>query len=160
MPIGIHLCIFRKLNIEENYMASKIWDKVGICASGLCLVHCLATPVILLIFPTFKLAFLEHHAIHEVLGVLVVSSVLIAVYPQCRKHGHKDIIGFALGGVLFILAGVFFGHDLGEELEHGLTIVGSILLLTAHVKNIKVRHGKCETTQCNSQSHDNKKALN
>lgn len=141
-------------------MVSRFWDKLGICASGLCLVHCLATPVILLLFPTLKLAFLEHHLVHEIFAVFVVSSVLVAVYPQCRKHGHKDIIAFALGGVLFILGGIFFGHELGEELEHGLTIVGSILLLTAHVKNIKVRHGKCETIQCASSSHDGKKALN
>lgn len=140
-------------------MANKVWDKLGICASGLCLVHCLATPAILLFFPTFKLAFLEHHLVHQILGVLVVSSVLMAVYPHCKKHGHKDIIAFAFAGVIFILTGIFFGHDLGEEIEHGLTIAGSVMLLTAHFKNIKVRHGKCETTSnCESHNHLEKQA--
>ena len=124
---------------------NKILDKIGICVSGLCLVHCLATPFILVLFPSFKFAFFEHEAFHQIFGVIVVLSVLFAVYPQCRKHGHKDIIGWALAGVLFILAGIFLGHDLGEEIEHGLTILGSILLITAHIKNMKVRHGKCDS---------------
>lgn len=140
--------------IREAFVNSKILDRLGICGSGLCLIHCMAAPVLLLLFPTFKLAFLEHHSFHEILGVLVVSSVLMAVYPQCRKHGHKDIIVYAIAGVSFILSGIFLGADLGEELEHIVTIFGSILLIIAHFKNIKVRHGKCElTTQCQSHTH-------
>lgn len=135
-------------------MANKFWDRLGICASGLCLVHCLATPVILLLFPTFKLAFLEHESIHQILAVVIVSSVLVAVYPQCRRHGHKDIIAYALAGVFFILSAIFFGHDLGEEFEHILTIIGSIFLLVAHTKNIRVRHGKCESQTCESTTHN------
>lgn len=154
MPNSKNFYILLQLNIEEKVMATKFWDKLGICASGLCLIHCLATPVLLLLFPTFKLAFLEHHAIHEILAVLVVSSVLIAVYPQCRKHGHKDIIAYALIGVFLILGAVFLGHDIGEEAEHIMTIFGSLFLLFAHYKNIRVRHGKCETTSCDS--HTNK----
>lgn len=135
---------------------NKIWDKIGICASGLCLVHCIATPIFLILFPSIKVAYFEHEAFHQLFGVIVVSSVLIAVYPQCRKHGHKDIILWAISGVLFILAGIFLGHDFGEVYEHGLTIFGSILLILAHIKNMKVRHGKCETTceDTSSSSHN------
>jgi len=127
---------------------NKFWDRIGICASGLCLIHCIATPVFLIMFPSLKLAYFEHQSFHQVFGVVVVSSVLIAVYPQCRKHGHKDIIIWAISGVLFILAGIFLGHDYGEGYEHGLTILGSLLLIIAHIKNMRVRHGKCET-KCN-----------
>lgn len=158
MPNSICLCTLPKLDIGEISMNTKVWDKLGICGSSLCLVHCLATPFVLLLFPTFEWAFLEHHTFHEILGVFVVSSVLIAVYPQCRKHGHKDIIGFALGGITFILAGIFLGHDLGDGFEQGFTIFGSILLVTAHFKNIKVKHGNCDTrTQCDSHPHETNK---
>jgi hypothetical protein len=128
------------------FFMNKILDKLGICVSGLCLIHCLITPFILVLFPSFKLAFFGHEAFHQIFGVIVVSSVLMAVYPQCRKHGHKDIIGWAIAGVVFIMGGIFLGHDLGEGIEHGLTITGSVLLIVAHIKNIKVRHGKCEST--------------
>mgnify|MGYP000651601952 CR=1 FL=1 len=81
---------------------------------------------------------------------MVISSVLMAVYPHCRRHGHKDIVAFALAGVTFIVVALFFGHDYGEVIEHGLTITGSILLIIAHIRNIKVRHGRCESTECGS----------
>lgn len=132
---------------------NKILDKIGICVSGLCLVHCLLTPFVLVLFPSFKLAFFNHELFHQIFGVIVVSSVLIAVYPQCRKHGHKDIIAWAIGGVALILAGIFLGHEFGEEIEHGLTILGSIFLITAHIKNMKVRHGKCETKSTCESGH-------
>ena len=124
----------------------RIWDKLGICASGLCLVHCIATPVILILFPTIKVAFIGHEQFHQIFGVIVVSSVMAAVYPQCHRHGHKDIIAFAMVGVTFILAGIFLGHDLGQPYEHLLTITGSLFLITAHLKNMRIRHGKCEST--------------
>jgi len=134
--------------MNEQKLSTKIWDKIGICASGLCLIHCLATPILLLLFPATKIAFLETHGFHEIFAVIVVSSILIAVYPNCRKHGHNDIILIALTGVLIIMGATFF-HDMPELLHVGLTVVGSIFLITAHIKNMKVRHGKCATkTAC------------
>ncbi len=127
-------------------MRNKIWDKIGICASSICLVHCLATPVLLLFFPGFRLYFSEHSHIHEIFAVIVVSSILLAVYPHCRKHGHKDIIAIALVGITLILSAVFLAHH-NIMLADGLTIFGSFFLIFAHVKNMKVRHGKCLSSQ-------------
>lgn len=123
-------------------MINKMWDKIGICASGLCLIHCLATPILLFLIPSFE--FSEHidHHIHEIFAVVVVTSIMLAVYPNCRRHGHKDIIAIAFLGVVFILSAVFF-RSLPEVVHHSMTITGSLLLITAHVKNMKVRHGNC-----------------
>ena len=132
--------------MNERTVINRIWDKLGICASVLCLIHCIATPVLLLIFPTTNFFFFDAshmHEAHEIFAVVVVISMLIAVYPTCRKHGHKDIIALALSGITFVLAAVFLHDTLNEHLDHLLTIVGSILLIIAHVKNMKVRHGKC-----------------
>ena len=127
---------------NQNYM-NKIWDKIGICASGLCLVHCLATPVILLLFPALKLGADEHSIFHEVIAAIVVTSILFVIYPHCRKHGHKDIIVLGVLGVASILTSLFL-HDLNIITSQIFTIIGSIMLITAHIKNMKIRHGKCE----------------
>lgn len=129
---------------NERSFSNKIWDKIGICASGLCLIHCLATPILLLVFPTLKLTLLESHIVHEIFALVVISSILIAVYPHCKKHGHTDIIAIAFGGVAFVVAALLF-HDLPSSIADSLTIIGSILLIIAHFKNMKVRHGRCET---------------
>jgi hypothetical protein len=140
--------------MSEQTMMNKIWDKVGICASGLCLVHCIATPALLLAFPASTMSFLGAelvHEIHEIFAVIVVASILIAVYPTCRKHGHKDIITIALAGVSLVLSAVFMHDLMSENVSHGLTVLGSIFLIWAHVRNMKVRHGKC-TSKSHSHS--------
>ena len=119
---------------------NELIDRIGICASSLCLIHCAITALIILGMPFFS--FLDHHIIHELFAITVISTVLIAVYPHCKKHGHKDIIALAIMGIIFVLLGVFL-ESLTENLTHILTSLGSILLISAHYRNIKVRHGKC-----------------
>jgi hypothetical protein len=136
--------------MNEKSMSTRVWDKIGICASGLCLVHCLATPILLLLFPATKITLLDSHLFHEIFAVIVVSSIMLAVYPHCKKHGHTDIIGIALIGVVLVIISIF-SHDLPVFVSHGMTIVGSIFLITAHIKNMKVRHGKCASEKsCSS----------
>ena len=133
-------------------LSTRVWDKIGVCASGICLIHCLATPILLLIFPASKIQFFEHGVLHAVFAVLVVGSILLAVYPTCKKHGHKDIMTFAALGVFFILSSFLF-HDYGEVIEYVFTIAGSICLIIAHIRNMKVRHGKCESTISQCSGH-------
>ncbi|MAX67543.1 MAG: hypothetical protein CME66_11460 [Halobacteriovoraceae bacterium] len=132
---------------NEKTMTHKLWDKIGICASGLCLVHCLATPILLLLFPATTMSgLIDSHLFHIIFAFIVVSSIFIAVYPNCHKHGHKDIIALAIIGAGLILSALFL-HDFPIIYGHGLTMLGSILLIIAHLKNMKVRHGKCENDE-------------
>ena len=111
-------------------LMSKIWDKMGICASGICLIHCLVTPVLLLVFPTFQFGFIGHESFHHYLTLTVVISIVFAVYPTCREHGHKDIIALAAAGVLSVVTALFL-HEISEFLEQSLTILGSVFLIAA-----------------------------
>lgn len=136
--------------------AIKVWDKLGICASGFCLVHCLATPFLLIFFPTSEFLGInheQHSEFHHYIAIAVVISILMAVYPQCRKHGHKDILYYAAAGIFFVLTPIFTNDHLSEFFEYGMTIVGSIFLIIAHIKNMKVRHGKCSSKSNHGHSH-------
>lgn len=120
----------------------EIIDKIGICASSLCLAHCIMTALMIVGLPFLGQNFLNHELIHDILAVVVVITVVIAVYPHCHKHGHKDIVAFAVLGATLVLAGVIM-HDSVELPADLFTILGSISLIFAHYRNIKVRHGKC-----------------
>ncbi|MCO4755468.1 MAG: MerC domain-containing protein [Bacteriovoracaceae bacterium] len=120
---------------------SKLLDRFGVCASTVCLIHCVATPFVIFFFPSFKEVFNEET--HEVFAVLVVGLVGAAVLPHCKKHGHKDIIAVAVAGVALILGAIFFEDSMPLAFHYGLTMIGSIMLILAHLKNIKVRHGNC-----------------
>jgi hypothetical protein len=135
-------------------MMTKVLDRFGICVSGICVVHCILTPFVIILFPALNTSHFFHEWFHLIFGTVVITSVLIAVYPHCNRHGHKDIVAFALLGSISILFALFFGHDISEYVEHGFTILGSILLITAHIKNMKVRHGKCSSaaSECSSSN--------
>lgn len=130
----------------------KIMDKFGICVSSLCLIHCLLTPVFIILFPSLTSTIIVDESLHIIFAVLVIFSVIIAVYPQCRRHGHKDIIAYALAGISLIVLSFVLEDTLGHEGHIGLSILGSISLIIAHIRNIKVRHGKCEPVHKHSSS--------
>ena len=134
-------------------MVNKICDKVGICASGLCLIHCLATPILLILFPASMFTNIHFEITHQIFAVVVTSSILLAVYPTCKEHGHFDIIGLALIGITLILCAVYFHDYTSKAVSHGTTIIGSIILIVAHIKNMKIRHGKCESDSKCSSNH-------
>ena len=138
--------------MTEKSMTTRMWDKIGICASGLCLLHCLITPIVLILFPASQLSFFADEWVHKAFGVLVTLSILAAVYPHCKKHGHKEILTLAIIGVILILTPIFF-HDINIHLSHISTVAGSIVLIIAHIKNMKVRHGKCEETEGSCSGH-------
>ena len=127
--------------MEIGTSMNKLWDKIGICASGLCLVHCLTTPILLIFYPIF-LHTETHHIVHEALAFIVVASIMIAVFPKCHKHGHYDIIMIATIGMLLVLGGLFL-HESSLFFATLTTSFGSVFLILAHYKNMKIRHGKC-----------------
>lgn len=120
---------------------SKLLDRLGVCASTICLIHCVATPFVIFFFPAVRGTFSE--AAHEVFAVVVVALIAVAVFPHCRKHGHKDIIAMAAAGTFSILSAIFFEERMPLAFHYILTTIGSIFLILAHLKNIKVRHGNC-----------------
>ena len=127
--------------METVKQTKSIWDKIGIAISSLCLVHCIALPLIVMAFPFLEL---DHDHTHELFLVAIVAVVFIAFLPSYKKHGQKKILLFAGLGISSLLASIFAGHELGSEIgEHVLSIVGSLLLITAHVKNIKCTHAQC-----------------
>ena len=131
-------------------MVAKMLDKIGICASSLCLIHCLTTPLVIVLFPGLLHSLNLTHEIHAIFAIVVITLALSAVLPHCRKHGHKDILAYALGGSGTLVLSLVFHHAIGDTLHLILSIAGSILLIIAHLKNIRVRHGKCTTeTTCN-----------
>lgn len=110
-------------------------DYAGMAASALCLVHCLAMPLVLAAFPLLGLGG-EHHALHDVLLVGVTVPVLLALVPGYLAH--RDPAPLLLGGgglALFLVAVFAAGPRFGEIVETALAVASSVLLLAAHRRN-------------------------
>lgn len=108
--------------------AGDLW---GQALSLLCLVHCIATPLLVMLVPAMA-GFLGSW--HPVLLVGVVGTAAWAFVPGYRYHHNKLVLGLAAAGVLSLAVAVTVFHE-SFVAETAVTIVGAALMLAAHWKN-------------------------
>jgi hypothetical protein len=106
-------------------------DRLAIGLSGLCLVHCLATAVLLAIVSAAG-GFLGSHVIHEVGLTLAMVLAAVALGKGVREHGF--MMPSAVGGLgLGVMAGALsMPHDGTEAV---FTIVGVMIVALGHRLN-------------------------
>lgn len=110
-------------------------DYAGIAASALCLVHCLAMPLLLAAFPLLGLGE-DHHALHDALLLGVTVPVLLALVPGYLRHRDPVALSLGLAGLgAFLLAIFVLGPRMGEMAETVGAVLSSLLLLGAHLRN-------------------------
>jgi hypothetical protein len=113
----------------------RLGDYAGMTASALCLLHCLAMPLLMAAFPMLGLAH-EHDAFHDSILAAVSIPVLLSLLPGYLRHRDGTVLalgGLGLGsflGAVFILSPVY-----GEGAEATGAVLSGVLLLTAHIRN-------------------------
>jgi len=120
----------------EQFKESKpgFWDRVGIGLSGICAIHCLLVPVIVALLPLWP-AFEEFHEYTHLIFFIAISP---AVYLSLRRrHSSPKITILLLSGLGVIFIAWYLNDQLGEYGEAGITLVGSILLISGHWMNYK-----------------------
>jgi len=107
--------------------------------SGLCLVHCLALPIVLTIFPMLGVFFIPHETFHQLILVVVLPTTALALGTGYRAHRHAGVVVLGIIGVLGLIAAAFTVHRLGaEEMERFMTILGGVVLAAAHAWNFRL----------------------
>jgi hypothetical protein len=119
----------------------KMTDKAAIAFSFLCVIHCVAQPLLFFILPALPgLYFLEHHVFHKAILFFVVPTGIIALVTGYLHHKNRHILVVGLLGLVFLLAISIWGHDiLNEQQEMLLTGLASFIIIYAHVKNFQLR---------------------
>lgn len=113
------------------------WDNMGIYTSTLCVAHCLLSPIIVTFLPWLGLTFLAEDITHQIMVVVLVGCGLCAFRPGYRLHGKRWVVTLALTGWTLVAFATFAaGGIFGEHWETPLTLLGSALLITAHLKNL------------------------
>jgi cation transport ATPase len=111
------------------------WDKLGVTLSGLCAIHCLATPLLALSAPFLGEIF-EQPWVHLMMALFVVPVGVFAFYRGYHHHKKKYIV--ALGLIGLVLIGIGLASPILEisMYEHDVfTISGSALLIVSHILN-------------------------
>lgn len=125
-------------HIDEHRTATAIvsFDALGIAASTLCLIHCLAMPFVISLLPVLGWQFLEGRNAHYVLASFVFAFALSAIVPGYLKHKRVDILfGMAIGLTCVLIATFAPYSILPEKLELPLITMGNIILVITHWRN-------------------------
>jgi hypothetical protein len=112
-------------------------ESAAISASLLCLIHCLALPLLLLLLPGMLGLFAHSEAFHYAVLLLVVPSAFAAFWLGYRRH--RAIVPALLGvaGVACLVLALLPGQ--AEGFETWATVAGSLLLVIGHTMNWRLR---------------------
>ena len=92
-------------------------DKLSICLSLCCILHCIALPVIILMIPSFASLWINNEKVHVILVLFAVPISLFAMAKSLRVHHNYKCISLAVIG-LSLLVGAIFMHDINFGSEN------------------------------------------
>lgn len=125
-------------------------DQAAILLSGVCLVHCLLTPVLITLLPIISLSVMvEDLLFHQLMLWIVLPTSAVALFLGCRKHKLFSIAATGVVGMLILVSVAFYGHEwfglMGEKVA---TSVGGLILACSHFLNYRA----CQSITCNERN--------
>ena len=110
-------------------------DRLALGLSALCLVHCVAS-IVLVASLAGGGHLLEHPAWHQVgLGLAIIFAAL-GLGSGFRRHGRSGPLYIGGIGLVFMVAALFVPHGMQEAV---LTVIGVSVVAIAHFQNIRLR---------------------
>lgn len=76
----------------------------------LCCVHCLLTPLLLILLPALGGSFWVREDFHVWMLLLVIPTTVLAVYMGCRKHRNRSVLILSVLGLSLLIGGILVGH--------------------------------------------------
>ncbi|WP_372656111.1 MerC domain-containing protein [Halobacteriovorax sp.] len=123
---------------ELSFVVLKKVDQTGIICSGACAIHCLLFPILAFASPAIS-NYLNNEWIHVTLVIALIPIAFFSFSRSIAIHGDKKPIVLGSAGILFLVSAIAVEslHIEIAGLEKSLTAIGSILLIAAHIFNIK-----------------------
>ncbi len=124
---------------STSSLRARVLDKIGVSVSLLCLVHCLVLPFALVGLSAWGTAGLWNTLVHTSIAVLAIPAAVLTALPGYREHRRVQVPVLLLGGALVLGLSLLLHDVIGENGHVAATVVGSLLLLTGHVQNYRLR---------------------
>lgn len=123
-------------------------DKAAISLSAICVVHCLALPLLMIVFPTLALAILSDEAFHQWLLYAILPISCIALSVGFMHHRNWSVLGISAVGLTILVGTGFIDHEvMVHEMEVLLTVMGSAIIAYGHFRNSRLRKLIASNTQ-------------
>lgn len=111
---------------------TKVLDKLGIWASGLCALHCLSLPLLIPVAPLLGATFFAQDWFER---TILITSLIVGFWAMLSGYYryHRQIyplFSIAAGGM------IYWNKDiLGESFEPFTVASGALLIIVAHFTN-------------------------
>ena len=120
-------------------------DKIAIGLSSICAAHCLFLPFVLVSLPNIITFDVNNELIHSWILLLIVPFSFIGLYHGFKHHKKIEIPLLGIIGILtLIFAFLLSGLVIDENFEKILTLLGSSILVLAHLRNYMI----CRKLSC------------
>ena len=120
----------------------RLADPFAVSGSGLCALHCLATPALLIFLPVLSASMFEDESFHVAILWFILPTSLIALALGCWRHKDHHVALLCTFSLATALVAARFGNELiGDAWEKVLTAAGSLLLIAGHVRNFALCRG-------------------
>lgn len=111
-------------------MKQSLVDASAISLSSLCMIHCLALPLVISLLPS-ALQGLQSEIVHQVFVVLAIPLALSAAWSARTSKAAPLIILALLAGSVALIFGAFVEEF--HDHEVALTVFGAISLSIGHI---------------------------
>ena len=137
--------LFNRINSSNDMNTQVNADKASITLSLACMIHCLLMPSFLVLTSGFFALSIDNELIHKAFLIIVLPVSLYALITGYRNHKILSYFYLGTSGLWLLVFAVFFGDGVfGELAEKSLTLLGSIIVASAHYKNYKA----CKELDC------------
>jgi hypothetical protein len=113
---------------------SDAYDRGAIGVSLLCMVHCLAMPLLALTFPLGIFATLAHNHWHWLFLAAAAPVSLLAVWRTDATHRDGRVVAGVIFGLCMLAVGIYVN---GHNQQIILTLTGATSLFLAHLANLR-----------------------
>ena len=120
-------------------MGQDWFDRFAIGASGLCLLHCLLLPIILVGLPSGIHALGGGETFHLIILSTAIPLSMWGLISGRKLHDAIRPVQLGVAGLLFLVTGISFELAEAPLIGTMLTVCGSLILVGAHILNWKLR---------------------
>ncbi len=124
---------------HKKVQTTVLLDNLGIAASTLCLIHCMAMPFLIALLPFLGLQFLEGEVAHRVIALFVFAFAIFAIGPGYMQHRKKQVLVATIFGLSLVAGALLIaGPMFGEQYELPFITTGNLILVITHLRNRKL----------------------
>jgi hypothetical protein len=119
-------------------LSRHLFDQIAIALSGVCIIHCLAVPVLVAVLPMAALSLGSESHFHSLMLWFVVPTSIAGFGLGLHAHRHIGIVLLGATGVAVLMVAGLWGHTAwATSVEVAVSVLGSLVLAVAHWLNFR-----------------------